>query len=92
MCGFLYAPFRRGSIRGIRQGDQALARRIEREAEIHPSPRSLDAGAKFNILAGRLDRGIEGLEQAAQAAPNDAEIENDLAAALMERAEARREP
>ncbi len=60
-----------------------LVRQIEREAERDRTPRGLADAAVLRLLLGRRDDALKQLRRAAESAPTDADLMNDLLAAYL---------
>jgi CHAT domain-containing protein/tetratricopeptide (TPR) repeat protein len=88
LTGLGYAPLpnTRG---GVRKGDLNSAKRaaaiLQDAANKHPGPASSHALGKLYLYEQQLDLAIANLEEALKADPNNAEINNDLGAAWLER-------
>lgn len=94
LTGLGYAPLTntRGSGQRVDLKSRDRAERILQDAaNDHPGPASSHALGKLYLYEQQFDKAITNLEEALKADPNNAEINNDLGAAWLERAKAERQ-
>ncbi len=72
---------------GTKPGRQllAVARRVEKEADTNPTPGALHLLGLVHLFVGELGEAADDLRRAHRAAPSDGSIDDDLAAALIQR-------
>lgn len=89
--GFLWAPPAATSP-AVRGEIARLVRQIEREAERNRTPHNIADAAVLRLLLGQPGGALERLRRAAESAPRDAELMNDLAAAYLASYEVSHDP
>jgi len=89
--GFAYGPLH-GPVRGGEHTEDRLspelriaALTLEKRVQGRRDPSSLAAYAAAELVTGRADRAVSALEEAAQLAPKNARVQNDLSAAYLVR-------
>ena len=89
--GFAYGPLH-GPVRGGERTEERLspelriaALTLEKRVQGRRDPSSLAAYAAAELVTGQADRAVSALEEAAQLAPKNARVQNDLSAAYLVR-------